>query len=99
MEVAGEATDGRQAVEVARDVQPDAVILDVEMPVLDGLQALPGLARAAPNAKVVVFSSRADPETAAAARSPGVAGVFYKGHHKSREVVAFLRGLFPLEDD
>ena len=95
MEVAGEAADGREAIEVARSVQPDAVILDVEMPVLDGLQALPGLSGAAPDAKVVVFSSRADPETAAAARSPGVVGVFYKGQDKSQDVVDFLRGLFP----
>ena len=94
MEIAGEASDGLAAVGVARDTQPDAVILDVEMPVMDGLQALPGLLDAAPLAKVVVFSSRTDAETEHAAYARGAAGFFYKGRAQSGEVVDFVRTLF-----
>jgi DNA-binding NarL/FixJ family response regulator len=93
MEVVGEAVDGLQAVALARQVQPDAIILDVEMPVMDGLQALPGLVAAAPDAKIVVFSSRTEAATEHAARSRGAAGVFYKGRSNSAEVVEFVRGL------
>lgn len=95
MDVVAEAVDGLQAVTLARQVQPDAVILDVEMPVMDGLQALPGLIDAAPETKVVVFSSRSHAATAAAATARGAAGVFYKGQHKSRDVVDYVQRLFP----
>ena len=93
MQVVGEAVDGLQAVELARAMQPDAIILDVEMPVMDGLQALPGLVAAAPDAKIVVFSSRAEANTEQAALSRGAAGVFFKGQSKSAEVVEFVRSV------
>ena len=51
-----EATNGQEAVDLAREHQPDLVVLDLSMPVMDGLQALPLLRDAAPNAKVVIFS-------------------------------------------
>ena len=94
MEVVGEAADGLQAVGLARETQPDAIILDVEMPVMDGLQALPGLLDAAPNTKVVVFSSRTDAATEQAAYARGAAGFFYKGRSQSGEVVDFVQTLF-----
>ena len=94
MEVVGEAVDGLHAVAVVRNSQPDAVILDVEMPVMDGLQALPGIIDAAPKAKIVVFSSRTEPQAEAAARARGADGFFYKGQSKSDEVVAYVAALF-----
>jgi DNA-binding NarL/FixJ family response regulator len=99
MQVVGEAADGLAAVGAARATQPDAVILDVEMPVMDGLQALPGLLDAAPDAKVVVFSSRTDPGTEEAAYARGAAGFFFKGRAQSAEVVDFVRTLFAGDDD
>ena len=94
MEVVGEAVDGLDAVAVVRQTQPDAVILDVEMPVMDGLQALPGVRDAAPTAKIIVFSSRLETPTEAAARQRGADAVFFKGQSKSGDVVAHLRRLF-----
>ncbi len=95
MEVVGEAADGLSAVGLARETQPDAVILDVEMPVMDGLQALPGLLDAAPGTKIVVFSSRTDAATEDSAYARGAAGFFYKGRAQSGEVVDFVSTLFP----
>jgi DNA-binding NarL/FixJ family response regulator len=94
MEVVGEAVDGLHAVAVVRQAQPDAVILDVEMPVMDGLQALPGLLDAAPGAKIVVFSSRLEPNAEESARRRGAAGFFLKGQVKTGEVVSYVRDLF-----
>lgn len=57
--VAGTAADGRQAIEQARTLQPDLCLLDLEMPVLGGREALPAI-RAVSRAAVVVVSSAAD---------------------------------------
>jgi len=55
-EVVGEAADGLEAIERASTQRPDVVLLDLAMPVLDGLQALPDIRRCAPDALVVVLS-------------------------------------------
>ena len=54
--VVGEGGDGLSAIELARDRQPDLVVLDLAMPLMDGLQALPELTAAAPQARVLVLS-------------------------------------------
>lgn len=56
-EVVGQAVNGAEAVDVVRRLQPDGVVLDVMMPVTDGLAALPAVKQAAPGARVVLFSS------------------------------------------
>ena len=55
--VVGEATNGRDAVEMVSSHEPDIVILDIAMPVMDGLAAIPLIRRARPSIKVVVLSS------------------------------------------
>ena len=55
-EVVGTAADGRQAIEAAQRLKPDVVLLDLAMPVMDGLQALPELRVHLPNARIVIFS-------------------------------------------
>ena len=55
-EVVGESEDGVQAVEMARELQPDLVLLDLAMPRMDGLQALPMLREAVEGVRVVVLS-------------------------------------------
>lgn len=55
-EVVAEAGDGEQALDAARRTRPDLVLLDLSMPVMDGLQALPLLREALPDAVIVVFS-------------------------------------------
>ena len=56
MHVVGEAADGRQAVEVIGQLQPDVVILDLSMPELDGLEAIPLIHQVAPGAEICIFS-------------------------------------------
>jgi DNA-binding NarL/FixJ family response regulator len=56
-EIVGEARDGAEAVALAQETEPDVVILDLAMPVMDGLAALPEIRRLSPNSRVVVFSA------------------------------------------
>ena len=55
--IVGEAEDGTRAVELARELQPHIVVLDVQMPVMGGVEALPKILEAAPGSKVIVYSS------------------------------------------
>ncbi len=54
--VVGEAADGHTAVDLARELRPDLVLLDLAMPHTDGLQALPQIREALPDARIIVFS-------------------------------------------
>src|ERR1700724_4768267 len=56
-QVCGIATNGQEAVEAARKLKPDVVILDMTMPELDGLEALREIKHALPNTEVVIFSA------------------------------------------
>jgi DNA-binding NarL/FixJ family response regulator len=55
-EVIGTASDGEQALIVAESLLPDIVLLDLAMPVMDGMQALPRLRKLLPEAMIVIFS-------------------------------------------
>ena len=54
--VVGEAVNGREAVEKAKTLKPDLVILDISMPELDGLQAIPQIREASPSTKLVILT-------------------------------------------
>jgi DNA-binding NarL/FixJ family response regulator len=56
IEVVGEAGDGLAAIESAAELQPDVVLLDLTMPGLDGIDAIPAVLERAPNARVVALS-------------------------------------------
>ena len=60
----GEAADGLQAIELAKSERPDLVVLDLQMPVLGGADALPRILAASPETRVVVLSARAEPRWA-----------------------------------
>ncbi|MCX2179203.1 response regulator transcription factor [Streptomyces sp. SKN60] len=78
IEVIAEATNGREAVDLARSHAADVVLLDIQMPVLDGLSALPELRRAAPATKVVVLTTFGERENVLRALEHGGAGFLLK---------------------
>lgn len=59
-ELAGEGTNGAQALEVLAEAKPDVVILDLDMPYFNGLEAITHIRRGWPEVKIVVFSARYD---------------------------------------
>ena len=87
LEVVGEAVDGLDGVEQAQALQPDVVILDLAMPRMDGLQALPLIREAAPAAKVVVLSGFADSTMSDQARQAGADHYVVKGRPLAQLVV------------
>ena len=60
MEIVGEAGNGREAVELAEQLHPDVVVMDVSMPELNGIEATRRLASSAPRARVVALSMHKD---------------------------------------
>jgi len=91
-DVAGEATDGSEAIEAARRLEPDLILLDLSMPGLDGLQALPHLREAAPDCEVVVLTASETEDNLLAAIRAGAAGYLLKSEPPER-IVEFLRGV------
>jgi DNA-binding NarL/FixJ family response regulator len=78
-EVVGGAADGAQAIERAALLQPDIVLLDLAMPVMDGLQALPQLRELLPAATIVIFSGYEHESLATEALTAGADGYIEKG--------------------
>jgi len=91
-DVAGEASDGEDAVELARRLSPQLVLLDLSMPGLSGLEALPQIREAAPECEVVVLTASGTEENLLAAIRGGAAGYLLKSEPPER-IVEFLRGV------
>jgi DNA-binding NarL/FixJ family response regulator len=91
-DVVGHASEGGEAVERAGELEPDLVLLDLTMPGLDGLAALPRIREAAPACEVVVLTASGMEENLLAAIRGGAAGYLLKSEPPER-IVAFLRGV------
>ena len=91
-EIAGQASDGAEAIELAAELRPDVVLLDLSMPGLDGLDALPRLREAAPECEVVVLTADGTEENLLAAIRGGAAGYLLKSEPPER-IVEFLQGV------
>jgi DNA-binding NarL/FixJ family response regulator len=90
--VVGEAADGVEAVERARESQPDLVLLDLTMPGGGGLEALPKVREAAPACEVVVLTASGTEENLLAAIRAGAAGYLLKTEPPDR-IAEFLEGV------
>lgn len=78
IEVVGEAENGRQAVVLARKTTPDVVVMDVAMPLLNGLEATKQILKLVPNAKVLVLTSYGDDECVQQLMQAGAVGYLIK---------------------
>lgn len=78
VEVVGEAWDGKQAVELVAERRPDLVFLDIDMPVMDGLEALAAIHAAHPAAKVLMITGNARREAILQAGKSGARGYILK---------------------
>jgi DNA-binding NarL/FixJ family response regulator len=90
IDVVGSAHNGKDAVRLALRLQPDAVVMDLEMPVLDGYHATRLLGRLLPDCRVVVLTGSQAPEDANRARRAGATGYLTKGCSAERVIDALL---------
>jgi DNA-binding NarL/FixJ family response regulator len=76
--VVGRAADGQSAVDLARETHPDVVLMDIAMPVMDGIEATRTIREELPTTRVVVLTGSAATHDVARARSAGAAGYVTK---------------------
>jgi DNA-binding NarL/FixJ family response regulator len=79
LDVVGEGSHGAEGVMLARELRPDVVVMDVRMPILDGIAATGHITRELPGTRVIVFSAFDDRELEAAARAAGASRFLAKG--------------------
>jgi DNA-binding NarL/FixJ family response regulator len=84
--IVGEAQNGREAVAMARALRPDVILMDIAMPVLNGLQATRQILANDPAARVIMLSAHSDDEYVERARAYGAVGFLEK--QTSAEIVA-----------
>jgi DNA-binding NarL/FixJ family response regulator len=92
-ELVGRAADGRELVAAARRLQPEVVVTDISMPVLNGIDALRELQRLVPAVRAVVVTMHADPHLAAEAVRAGAMGYVLK-HSAGGELIQAVREVF-----
>jgi DNA-binding NarL/FixJ family response regulator len=78
LEVAGEASDGAEAVRLARELQPDVVLMDMLMPVMDGIEATTAIRRELPDTEVLALTSALDDDIVVGAVRAGAIGYLLK---------------------
>jgi DNA-binding NarL/FixJ family response regulator len=78
MEIIGAAQDGNNALNVAARLKPDVVIMDLEMPIMDGLAATKALKSSAPDTQVIILTIHDDETTRKRAHDSGAAGFVSK---------------------
>lgn len=78
-EVVGEAANGQEAVDLAGSLRPDALVLDLAMPVMDGLEAIPLILAASPATTIVVLSGFGRGQVDQVALSRGATAYVEKG--------------------
>jgi NarL family two-component system response regulator LiaR len=78
MEVAGEAADGGEAVELAATLRPDVILLDLVMPRMDGIEAIREIRRNDPEARILVLTSFSEDEKVLTAIEVGAMGCLLK---------------------
>jgi len=78
-QVVGEADNGEHALELVRETKPDIVLMDLSMPVLDGVSATRRITQEFPDVRVVVLTMHDDPQRTRAALEAGAVGYMTKG--------------------
>lgn len=91
--ICGEAQNGKIAVERVVALNPDVVILDFQMPVMDGLAAAREISQLAPNTTMLMFTAHKSEQLVQAAKAAGITDVLSKVDGVTEHLLASLRGI------
>jgi two-component system response regulator NreC len=92
IEVVGESSDGRQAVQDAETLRPDVIVMDIAMPRLNGIEATSQIVKRSPDSSVIVLSMYSDEEYLVRALTAGAKGYLLKDSAES-DLVAAVRSV------
>jgi DNA-binding NarL/FixJ family response regulator len=92
-EVCGEASTGLEAVEKAAALKPDMIVLDLSMPVMDGLQAASQISLVSPDAPIVLFTNHLSPTLGAEAQKAGIRRVVSKDKSDGSELLSAIEAI------
>jgi DNA-binding NarL/FixJ family response regulator len=93
MRVVGEAPDGAQLLEVVERLQPDVVLADIQMPVMDGLTCLGHIRRLSPDTRVLILTAYTDGETLHAVMTAGADGLLLKTDPPAQTIEAIRQAM------
>jgi DNA-binding NarL/FixJ family response regulator len=100
LEVAGKANNGQEAIVLALELRPDVVLMDVRMPVMNGVEATARLRRELPSARVLMLTTFDDEEYITEALKAGASGYLLKdipGKQLAQAIRAVHEGLYQLD--
>ena len=89
-EVVGEASDGHEAVRLARETQPDIAVLDVVMPLMNGMEAAREIQQACPRTKAILLTSRHEEQLILEALQAGIRGCVLKTY-QAQDLIRAIR--------
>jgi CheY-like chemotaxis protein len=92
--VVGEAVNGMDAINKADELAPDLIVLDLSMPIMNGLEAAETLKLNSPSTPIFILTAHGGPEVDRAARAAGVDAVFSKGGDDMDKMIARARTTF-----
>lgn len=92
-QVCAEAKDGSEAVTQAKELHPDLVVLDLAMPIMDGMHAAREIQKAAPDTRMIMFTLHASPAIEEQAKSAGIRQVVSKAKNGAHLVTAIEQEL------
>jgi DNA-binding NarL/FixJ family response regulator len=88
LQVVGEAADGLEAIRKAYELKPDIILLDINLPNLNGLEAATRIAQSTPDSKIIFLSTQSDPDLVRQALSTGATGYVFKADAKTELLAA-----------
>jgi DNA-binding NarL/FixJ family response regulator len=92
--VVGEAVNGMDAIHKADELAPDLIVLDLSMPIMNGLEAAETLKSNSPSTPIFILTAHGGPEVDRAARAAGVDAVFSKAGEDMDKMIASARATF-----
>jgi YesN/AraC family two-component response regulator len=96
LEVSGEASNGIEAIDLAFKLQPDVIVMDINMPLMNGFEASAKIKKNNPEIKIIILSVYRDPEYLEEFRNLGLDGYLVKGED-DKNIIETIKKLYNIQ--